>query len=66
MTHVHPDISNKRNRLGVEFPLLLKLLRRVKIQLVDITAAKSAQEQLVGDSRWAFLAVIFIMDQQPQ
>lgn len=42
------------------------LLRRVKFQLVDITASKSAQEQLVGDSRWAYLAVIFIMDQQPQ
>lgn len=42
------------------------LLHRVRFQLVDITASKSVQEQLVGDSRWAFLAVIFIMDQQPQ
>jgi len=63
MTCMHPDVSNKRNRLWVEFPLLLKLLHRVKFQLVDITESKSAQEQLVGDSRRAFLAVIFIMDQ---
>lgn len=63
---MHPDVSNKKNILWVEFPFLLKLLRRVKFQLVDISASKSAQEQLVGDSRWAFLAVIFIMDQQPQ
>lgn len=66
MTRVHLEISNKRDWLWVEFPLLLKLISRVKFQLVDATALKPAQEQLVGDSRWEFLAVILIMDQQPQ
>lgn len=39
MTHVHPEISNTRDWLWVEFPLPLKLLSRVKFQFVDTTAS---------------------------